>query len=122
MEAASVLPPASGIGLKPQHYAQVLRSVSASIPGEESPPGWLEIHPQNYFGRGGPLHRWLTAVADSFPLSFHSVGLSLGAVSGVDREELDHLEALCRRYRPAMVSDHLSWSGSVSNRYPDLLP
>lgn len=55
-------------------------------------------------------------------MSFHSVGLSLGSSEGVDRAELNQLAALCRRYEPAMVSDHLSWSGSANNRYPDLLP
>ena len=29
---------------------------------------------------------------------------------------------LCDRYQPAMVSDHLSWSGNAHDRYPDLLP
>lgn len=116
------LPPLPGIGLKPQHYAQVLQSVSASISSSVQAPAWLEVHPQNYFGAGGPPHRWLTAIAESFPLSFHSVGLSLGSSGGVDAEELEQLAALCQRYEPVSVSDHLSWSGSANNRYPDLLP
>lgn len=120
------LPPLPGIGLKPQHYAQVLQPMSASIsspaPKSSIAPAWLEVHPQNYFGAGGPPHRWLTAIAESFPLSFHSVGLSLGSSGGVDAGELEQLAALCQRYEPASVSDHLSWSGSANNRYPDLLP
>jgi len=116
------LPPLPGIGLKPQHYAQVLQSMSASISTPTLIPAWLEVHPQNYFGAGGPPHRWLSAIAESFPLSFHSVGLSLGSSGGVDAAELEQLAALCQRYEPASVSDHLSWSGSANNRYPDLLP
>lgn len=112
----------TGIGLKPQHYQDVLQHVSASIPRGFTPPGWLEVHPQNYFGTGGPPHRWLTAIAQEFPLSFHSVGLSLGSAEGVNIEELEQFAALCDRYQPILVSDHLSWSGSASNRYPDLLP
>lgn len=126
MDISPQLPPEVGIGLKPQHYAEVLESVSASIQSStntaSSRPGWVEVHPQNYFGAGGPPHRWLTAIAGQFPLSFHSVGLSLGSASGCDRQELVRLAALCDRYEPASVSDHLSWSGSASNRYPDLLP
>jgi uncharacterized protein (UPF0276 family) len=110
------------VGLKPQHYPCALELVSASIDDPASAPAWFEVHPQNYFCAGGPPHRWLKAFAESAPLSFHSVGLSLGSAGGVNLDELEHLAALCERYAPAMVSDHLSWSGSASNRYPDLLP
>ncbi len=111
------LPSAVGIGLKAAHYENVLD-------GEEPAghPLWVEVHPQNYFGDGGPPHRWLTAIAEVYPLSFHSVGLSLGSVGGVHAEELDKLAALCERYDPASVSDHLSWSGNAHDRLPDLLP
>ncbi|HSF13351.1 MAG TPA: DUF692 domain-containing protein [Erythrobacter sp.] len=119
---ASPLPLRAGVGLKPQHYACALEAVSASIDDPQSPPAWFEVHPQNYFCAGGPPHRWLTAFAEVAPLSFHSVGLSLGSADGVNLDELEQLAALCERYAPAMVSDHLSWSGSAGNRYPDLLP
>lgn len=118
----SPLPAHVGVGLKPQHYVPALEAVSASIPFPARCPAWFEVHPQNYFGAGGPPHRWLSAFAQQAPLSFHSVGLSLGSSEGVNLEELEHLAALCDRYAPALVSDHLSWSGSASNRYPDLLP
>lgn len=123
MNTRSATPhPAVGIGLKPQHYAAVLEAVSASIPPCRSAPAWVEVHPQNFAGAGGPPHRWLTAIAGHVPVSFHSVGLSLGSANGLDHNELEQLAALCDRYQPWLVSDHLSWSGSASNRYPDLLP
>ncbi len=122
MKSPAQLPPLPGIGLKPEHYAQALQSASASISTPLAAPAWLEVHPQNYFGAGGPPHRWLSAAFEAYPISFHSVGLSLGSASGGDTTELDQLAQLCARYEPAMVSDHLSWSGSASNRYPDLLP
>jgi uncharacterized protein len=116
------LPNSAGIGLKPQHYADVLSG--------DSPlgrPDWVEVHPQNYYGvsdlwGGGPPHRWLTAISEICPVSFHSVGLSLGSADGVNRDDLDKLAALCQRYQPASVSDHLSFSGNAHNRYADLLP
>ncbi len=112
-----MLPPLVGIGLKPAHYRDVLES------RPDSPsPGWVEVHPQNYFVDGGPPHRWLSAVAERYPLSFHSVGLSIGTAQGLDEDELDQLAALCARYDPASISDHLSWSGNADDRYPDLLP
>ena len=111
------LPVRAGIGLKPQHYADVLAAAE-----QGRAPAWAEVHPQNYFGAGGPPHRWLTAIAEHLPISFHSVGLSLGSASGADRDELEALAALCRRYAPAMVSDHLSWSNGLDDKFPDLLP
>ncbi len=111
------LPNASGISLKPQHYDAVLSG--------ESPPGrpdWVEVHPQNYFCDGGMPHRWLTAIAEILPLSFHSVGLSLGSADGLNEGDLEKLALLCQRYNPASVSDHISFSGNASDRFADLLP
>ena len=120
------LPPQAGISLKPQHYDAALGRApvepSASQDVDPFRPGWVEVHPQNYFCDGGPPHRWLAAISDAYPVSFHSVGLSLGSAEGLNQQELDHLTALCDRFEPALVSDHLSWSGSANNRYPDLLP
>lgn len=114
--------PAVGIGLKPQHYAALLEAVTVSMPSPGSAPNWVEVHPQNFAGEGGPPHRWLTAIAEYLPVSFHSVGLSLGSADGLDEAELERLAQLCDRYQPVLVSDHLSWSGNARNRYPDLLP
>lgn len=117
------LPPSIGIGLKPQHYSAVLDSRAFPSPNAPySGPAWLEVHAQNYFGDGGPPHRWLSAIAEIFPLSFHSVGLSLGTAEGLNESELEKLAALCDRYNPAMVSDHLSFSGNAHDRFADLLP
>jgi uncharacterized protein len=113
----TTLPPLVGIGLKPQHYEALLDPDHPT-----PPPEWVEIHPQNYFGDGGPPHRWLTAISEIFPLSFHSVGLSLGSADGLNLYDLDRLAILCDRYQPASVSDHLSFSGNAHNRFADLLP
>ena len=118
------LPPSPGIGLNPEHYAALLGVGHESAPAGMNAHDFSDakIHPQNYFGAGGPPHRWLTAAAEIFPLSFHSVGISLGSAGGLIVDELEALAALCDRYEPAMVSEHVSWSGSADERYPDLLP
>jgi uncharacterized protein len=113
----TTLPPLVGIGLKPQHYEALLDPQHPT-----PPPQWVEVHPQNYFGDGGPPHRWLTAISETFPLSFHSVGLSLGSADGLSQYDLDRIAILCDRYQPASVSDHLSFSGNAHNRFADLLP
>jgi uncharacterized protein len=111
------LPLAIGIGLKPQHCEAILDPAHGS-----GRPYWVEVHPQNYFGDGGPPHHWLAAISEICPLSFHSVGLSLGSADGLMVDQLDKLAALCDRYDPASVSDHLSFSGNAHDRFADLLP
>lgn len=116
---SATLPKLAGIGLKPEHYAHLLASHQN---GGGAQPSWVEIHPQNYFGAGGPPHRWLTAIAEVVPICFHSTGLSLGSANGVDVDQLERLAILVERYAPASVSDHLSWSNGETQIYPDLLP
>ena len=113
----SPLPAMAGVGLKAAHYAPFLE---AARRGES--PAWVEVHPQNYFCAGGPTLRWLTAVREAVPVSFHSVGLSLGGPGGPDPDELEALASLSARFEPGMVSDHLSWSTLGGDKMPDLLP
>lgn len=110
------LPARGGIGLKPSHFADVLDAAGRGVGLH-----WVEVHPQNYMMAGGPMHRWLTAITEVLPVSFHSVGLSLGDPDGCGLEELERLATLADRYRPAMISDHLSWSSLGGERIPDLL-
>jgi uncharacterized protein (UPF0276 family) len=108
------IPARSGVGLKLQHCADLL----------SGPPevGWLEIHAENYMGAGGPPHHNLTKLRDSYPLSVHGVGLSIGADHPLDRTHLGRLAAVVERYEPGLVSEHLAWSSHGGNYYPDLLP
>lgn len=117
MSEFTTLPLSVGIGLKPQHYSEVLRE-----DGDASRPGWVEIHPQNYFADGGPPLRWLTAIADQYAISMHSTGLSLGSATGPIESELTSFARLAERITPAAVSDHLSWSATGKDNFPDLLP
>lgn len=117
MTTSTTLPFSSGIGLKPEHYSPVLEACDGGVP-----PSWVEVHPQNYFGEGGPPHRWLGAIADRLPLSLHSTGLSLGSADGCNRGQLEALARLVERYPVAMISDHLSWSGDAHDMFPDLMP
>jgi len=82
----------------------------------------MEVHPENYFGEGGTALRILERIRNSYPLSFHGVGLSLGSIDPIDSTHLHKLKALCDRFQPTFVSEHLSWS-SVDGRFlNDLLP
>jgi uncharacterized protein (UPF0276 family) len=46
----------------------------------------------------------------------------MGSADGLNGDDLEQLAALCERYRPAMISDHLSFSGNAHDRFADLLP
>ena len=110
----SSIPARAGIGLRAEHYDAVL---------EDRPPvGWLEVHSENYFGAGGKPQDYLERIRAHYPLSLHGVGLSIGSTDPLDRRHLAKLKDLMRRFEPALVSEHLSWS-SVGGRYlNDLLP
>jgi uncharacterized protein (UPF0276 family) len=104
----------AGVGLKPQHYREIL---------EGKPDiGWFEVHAENYMGAGGPPHRYLSAIRDRYPLSLHGVGLSIGAARPLDREHLHRLKDLNDRYQPGLFSEHLAWSTHDGVFFNDLLP
>jgi len=107
------IPAQAGIGLRLPHQAQLLASRPRLA--------WLEVHPENYMADASALAE-LELIGAHYPLSLHAVGLSLGSAEGVDPEHLDRLHRLVERLRPALVSDHLSWSMSGGRFLPDLLP
>ncbi|MCB1591937.1 MAG: DUF692 domain-containing protein [Alphaproteobacteria bacterium] len=102
-----------GIGLRYPYYQQIL--------DERPSVGWLEVHPENYFGGG--LHRhFLKEVSEHYPISLHAVGLSLGSVHPVSKDHLDKIRDLIELVDPIAVSDHASWSASGNAHLNDLLP
>jgi uncharacterized protein (UPF0276 family) len=110
----AAIPAQVGIGLRPPHYRQLL--------SERPAVGWLEVHSENYFSRGGqPLH-FLERARSHYPLSLHGVGLSLGSVDGLSMDHLTHLKRLIERFEPGAVSDHLCWGAIGGRHLNDLLP
>jgi uncharacterized protein (UPF0276 family) len=108
------IPPRTGVGLKPEHYREIL-DTSPDI-------GWFEVHAENYMGEGGPPHHYLGAIRERYPVSLHGVGLSIGGSSALDQEHLARLKALIQRYQPALFSEHLAWSSHDTVYLNDLLP
>jgi uncharacterized protein len=82
---------------------------------------WFEVHAENHM-TGSQLSASLLEIAASHPLSLHAVGLSLGSPSGPEESHLARLRELASALRPALVSDHLSWSAVDGIHVPDLLP
>lgn len=110
----SPVPARAGVGLKPEYYGEIL---------EHRPDiAWFEVHAENYMEAGGPPHHFLGAVRELYPLSVHGVGLSIGADAPLDRVHLGRLKAVCDRYQPGLVSEHLAWSTHEGVYLSDLLP
>lgn len=117
--AQPVFPPARkpsepvGIGLRHRYHREIL-DTGLDI-------GWIEVHPENYFG-GGLNRHFLTQARKKFQLSFHAVGLSLGSCEPVNENHLQKFKELIDIYQPFHVSDHASWSASGNAHLNDLLP
>ncbi|MCK6432344.1 MAG: DUF692 domain-containing protein [Aquabacterium sp.] len=108
------LPAKAGIGLKPQHFQEVIAT--------RPEIGFFEVHAENYMVDGGPMHHWLGRICEHYPLSLHGVGLSLGAEMPPDEAHLDRLARVIDRYQPASFSEHLAWSTHREVFLNDLLP
>ncbi|HXZ48601.1 MAG TPA: DUF692 domain-containing protein [Usitatibacter sp.] len=108
------LPAGAGIGLRAPHYREIER--------RRPDLAFLEVHSENFFGDGGPALAWLERLRSLYRLSLHGVGLSLGSADPLDERHLARLERLVRRFEPALVSEHLSWSSVGGWHANDLLP
>ncbi|MEK1842975.1 MAG: DUF692 domain-containing protein [Pseudomonas sp.] len=108
------LPPRSGLGLKTEHFREVL--------GAQPDIGFFEVHAENYMVAGGPFHHFLGLIREQYPLSLHGVGLSIGAEGPLDLQHLQRLAALIERYQPQSFSEHLAWSSHGPVFLNDLLP
>ncbi|MFN0022758.1 MAG: DUF692 family multinuclear iron-containing protein, partial [Parvularculaceae bacterium] len=108
------IPARAGVGLKPEHYSDVLETFPDI--------GWFEVHPENYMAAGGVSHHVLERVRERYPISLHGVGLSIGSAGCLDAAHLARLSALVDRYEPGLVSEHLAWSTHEGVFLNDLLP
>ena len=103
-----------GLGLRPEHYLEVLESRPAV--------DWFEIISENYLVDGGkPLH-YLDRIREHYPMVMHGVSLSIGGSDPLDPDYLAGLKRLAARVEPEWVSDHLCWTGIDGRNLHDLLP
>ncbi|USW95060.1 DUF692 domain-containing protein [Pseudomonas proteolytica] len=108
------LPRRAGLGLKSEHFQQVL----ATLPDI----GFFEVHAENYMVAGGPFHHYLGLIREHYALSLHGVGLSIGGECPLNHVHLARLAALVERYQPHSFSEHLAWSSHGPVFLNDLLP
>jgi uncharacterized protein (UPF0276 family) len=104
-----------GAGLRAEHYPDVL--------GERRPEiSWFEAITENYMDTGGRPLAVLEQVRKDFPVALHGVGLSIGSTDALNERYLDRLSKLVARIAPALVTDHLCWTGVGGRASFDLLP
>ncbi len=111
-DGAGPIPHSAGIGRRFPHHAAFLDS--------KPTVGWVEVHRENYLN--GPALAVLEAVRSDYPISLHSVGLSLGSAQGVDVRHLARIVDLAQRIDPGLMSEHLAWSTVDHDFLADLLP
>lgn len=104
---------AAGVGLRLQHLATVLR--------DRPKAAWFEVHPENFIANPHAAEL-LCEIAALYPVSVHSVGISVGSAAGLDRAHLARTAALIARLDPILVSGHLAWSTHEGEYLNDLLP
>ncbi|MBA2921309.1 DUF692 domain-containing protein [Pseudomonas sp. P7] len=108
------LPCRAGLGLKSEHFTEVLQTLPDV--------GFFEVHAENYMVAGGPFHHYLGLIRQQYSLSLHGMGLSIGGEGPLNREHLARLATLIERYQPHSFSEHLAWSSHGPVFLNDLLP
>ncbi|MCX7289992.1 DUF692 domain-containing protein [Janthinobacterium sp.] len=103
-----------GVGLRPPHYADILRH------GPQV--DWFEIISENFIDNHGYARHVLEQVAAQVPIVMHGVSLSIGSSDPLNLAYLRQLRQLAGEIRPAWISDHLCWTGATSLNSHDLLP
>ncbi len=103
-----------GIGLRPQHYAAALEN--------HEQLDFIEVISENFMLEGGRPLWVLDQMRERLPVALHGVSLSIGAADGLNRDYLSALKRLVDRVSPALVSDHLCWTGLGGVNTHDLLP
>ncbi len=104
-----------GLGLRSQHYADILDGPAPDI-------DWFEVISENYMIDGGRPLAILDRIAERWPIVLHGVSLSIASTAPPDMDYLNRLKALADRYQPRWVSDHLCWTGVHGYNMHDLLP
>ena len=103
----------TGIGIRPELFDSVFT--------ERPEFGFLEAHSENYFGESISRAK-LIELRESYSVSLHGVGLSLGRADDLNAEHLAQLKSLVDEIDPMLVSEHLAWSAYSHRHVPDLLP
>lgn len=104
----------TGISFRSRHW----RSIMATKPDVP----WMEVLADNFLEAGGMPAYQLDTLAARYPLTLHSVGLSIGSYEPLDFNYLAQLKALKKRSGAIWLSDHLCFTHAQGAYCHDLLP
>ncbi len=104
----------TGVGLRSPHINEILRERPA-IP-------WFELLADNHLVEGGLIPLQLDEICQHYPVTFHSVGLSLGSVDPLDLNYLSKLKKLMQQYEISWLSEHCCFTSFDGFHSHDLLP
>lgn len=110
-----------GVGLRPPHMVEFLGGFAGEVADFDC-PDFLEIHAENFIDLASPRALALLEIREHYPLSCHSVGLSLGSADGVCAVHLGKIKALVDVIEPILFSEHVAWSCAGGCYLNDLLP
>jgi uncharacterized protein (UPF0276 family) len=82
------MPATAGVGLRLPHLEEAVAT--------RPTVWWLEIHPENFVANPHATEL-LVELAEQYPISVHTLGLSVGSVTGIDRHHMARVGALIDR-------------------------
>lgn len=104
----------TGVGLRSPRINEILTELP-EIP-------WFELLADNHLVEGGLIPLQLDSICKHYPVTFHSVGLSLGSVDQLDLNYLGKLKKLMRRHGIKWLSEHCCFTSIDGFHSHDLLP
>lgn len=108
------LTPWIGVGLRSPHVKEIL---------DTNPKvDFFELLTDNHLSEGGYARNQAHAIRERYPVTLHSVGMSLGGTDPIDFSYLAKIKKLANELEPMCISDHLCWTSFKNQHAHDLLP
>ncbi len=106
--------PGIGVGLRSPHVKEIL----ATTPDVD----FFELLTDNHLAEGGYAREQAYAIRQNYPVTMHSVGMSLGGTDPIDFTYLAKIKRLAEELEPLCISDHLCWTSFAQQHANELLP
>lgn len=107
-------PSGLGLGLRSEYFEHLKDGHSSFR--------WLEIITENFIDATSHTLEEISRLRSHYDLTFHGVSLSIGGQHPIDHNYLAKIKKLANRLKPAIISDHLSFSRHHHQNSHDLLP